>query len=380
MKNVVIAGAGITGCFTAYFLGRLGIRTTLVERSKVADQASGHNPGGLNPLHGPGIPGPMLPLALRSFRLHHQHAPEIARLSGSPAIIQRVSRIELAFDESESIELSATRDLYEDTEGFAARWMDQRSLLAEEPRCHPDAAGGLFLEGNGMIESASYTAAACQAAQKLGVELRYGAVLGLKHAGSRVNAVTTSAGEIGCDALVLATGPFMEEAERWLGLSIPVRPLKGQLLRAALPDPPFRHHLTWKAIGVYHLPGGNAWLGGTQENAGYDLEPTAEGREAILEAVSRLAPCLRDARILSHEAALRPSTPDGLPLLGRAPGWDNVFLASGAGTKGMLLGAGLGEAAACLVADCVPLLNMECFSPERFNPPVRPVVHHNSPS
>ncbi len=373
MKNVVIAGAGITGCFTAYFLGRLGIRATLVERSSIAAQASGHNPGGLNPLHGPGIPGPMLPLALHSFRLHHEHAPEIARLSGSPApLIQRVSRIELAFDEREFGELSATHALYEGAEGFAARYIDQRSLLAEEPRCNPDAIGGLFLEGNGMIESASYTAATCQAAQKLGADLRISAVLGLKHAGSRVTAVNTSSGEIGCEALVLATGPFMEEAERWLGLSIPVRPLKGQLLRAALPDPPFRHHLTWKATGVYHLPGGKAWFGGTQENAGYDVQPTAEGREAILNAVSRLAPCLRDARILSHEAALRPSTPDGLPMLGRAPGWDNVYLASGAGTKGMLLGAGLGEAAAHLAADCAPAFDLTCFSLDRFNPPIRP--------
>jgi glycine/D-amino acid oxidase-like deaminating enzyme len=226
-----------------------------------------------------------------------------------------------------------------------------------------------------MIDSPAYTAAVCQAATALGAELRLGPLAGIVRRGTRVTAVRAKSDTILCDALILATGPYLEDAENWLSTAIPVRPLKGQLLKAAIPPPAFRHHVTWKAAGIYSLPGGAAWLGGTQENAGYDRQPTAEGREAVLDAVSRLVPSLRnEARIISHEAALRPMTPDGLPVLGRVPDWENVYVVSGAGTKGMLLGAGMGECAACIVTDSQPACDVQPFSLDRFNPQPCPVL------
>jgi glycine/D-amino acid oxidase-like deaminating enzyme len=70
--------------------------------------------------------------------------------------------------------------------------------------------------------------------------------------------------------------------------------------------------------------------------------------------------------IREQVCAFRPVTPDGLPILGAAPGWENVVLATGAGTKGMLLGAGMGECAAALVTGDQPPVDLSPFQPGRF--------------
>ena len=66
-RKVVVIGGGITGVFAAYFLAALGAEPTVLERGEIGGEASGANAGGLNPLHGAGIPGPMQEFALASL-------------------------------------------------------------------------------------------------------------------------------------------------------------------------------------------------------------------------------------------------------------------------------------------------------------------------
>src|ERR1700736_5108759 len=100
--RVAIVGGGISGAFAAYFLARLGAQAIIIERDRIASQASGNNPGGLNPLHGPGIPGPMSELALASLRLHRDHWGELERVTGRAPEARTVSRLHVAMDEGEA--------------------------------------------------------------------------------------------------------------------------------------------------------------------------------------------------------------------------------------------------------------------------------------
>ena len=367
MENTVVIGAGITGCFAAYFLASRGLPVTIIDPDGPGRQASGNNPGGLNPFHGPGIPGPSLPLAIHAFQLHLQHQKTIASLSRQDAVIHRVTRIELAFNDAEAAALENVRRLYEEADGFSANNLDRKELRQEEPRCNKDAVAGLLMSGNGMIDSPVYTRAVCQAALRGGARLIEERVRGIETRDGKVHAVVTETGSLPCSAVVLATGPWMEEPEEWLGVSIPVTPLKGQLLLAELPGDPLQHHITHHANGVYRLPGGKVWLGGTLEHAGYDRTPTSEGRSKILQETTRMLPCLKDCQIVGHVSALRPSTPDGLPVVGRVPGWNNVCVASGAGPKGMLLGPGLADGVVRLMLGESQGFALEPFALERFN-------------
>jgi glycine oxidase len=368
-SNVVVVGAGITGCYAAYFLASLGLAPTLIERAGVGNQASGTNPGGLFPLHGAGIPGPMSSLAMASLGLHLEHREAIEQLSGVRAGPHSVSRVALALDERDLVALRHSLKLHEAAEGFSAHWLDQKQLLEMEPRLSPSVIRGLRTEGNAEVDSQRYTEAVARAAVKLGARLVSGSVIGLKRLGARATGVVLDSGEMACGALVLATGPWVADPARWLGVPIPVEPVKGELLLARLPGAAVQESLTWRHAGLYCRADGSALLGGTETLAGFDLTPSETGRQAIVADVGRIMPAIRDAELTGHVAALRPVTPDGLPVVGRPPGWENVFVATGAGRKGMLLSAGVGSAVAAEIAGEASLLDIGPCAFERFSTP-----------
>ena len=83
MPDVVIVGGGVVGIATSYYLGKAGVRATVIEKDAIAAHASGFAYGGLGPLSGAGIPGPMAELAQESFQLHKDMAGACRR---SPAL------------------------------------------------------------------------------------------------------------------------------------------------------------------------------------------------------------------------------------------------------------------------------------------------------
>jgi glycine oxidase len=102
------------------------------------------------------------------------------------------------------------------------------------------------------------------------------------------------------------------------------------------------------------------------EDAGYDARPTAAGIAGLLAMVPRIAPRLADATFASAWAGLRPGTSDGLPLLGRLPGWHGVTVAAGHFRDGILLAPITGELVADLLARRRPRLPLDAFDPARF--------------
>lgn len=81
-------------------------------------------------------------------------------------------------------------------------------------------------------------------------------------------------------------------------------------------------------------------------------------------------PDMARSRLVLQTACLRPVTPDWLPIIGRAPGWENVYLATGAGKKGILISPGMGKAIADLVTGVTTDLPINHFSPLRFAGPL----------
>ena len=85
-----------------------------------------------------------------------------------------------------------------------------------------------------------------------------------------------------------------------------------------------------------------------------------------MESAAKLMPAMAEARLVKHTVCLRPVTPDWLPVLGAAPGWSNVYLATGGGKKGILISTGMGKAIADLITTGRTDLPVGPFDPERF--------------
>ena len=367
--DVAIIGGGAAGCAVAYYLGEAGVKSTIIEREGVGSQASGYAAGGLNPLQGAGIPGPLGAFAWESFRMHLGLAGALLDRTGIDYQLRQVSEIRLAFDDTDLPGLQETVDLFMRTLGFAASWTEPRRLQGLDDRVTDKAVGCAFTIGNYSLDSMGFTQALADAAQRSGAAVRPGTVCGLEAQGGRVGRVLLEDGAIECGQVVLAMGPWSRRAEAWLDAYIPVDPLKGEILRMELPGPPLKHDVSGSGGSVYAKPDGQVWCGVTEEWRGFDRQPLAETREHILERVARLLPAMADATLVKHTACLRPVTPDWLPILGRTPGYENVYLATGAGKKGILLAPTIGKSIADLITTGETALPIAGFSPERFTAP-----------
>jgi D-amino-acid dehydrogenase len=109
--------------------------------------------------------------------------------------------------------------------------------------------------------------------------------------------------------------------------------------------------------------------------AGFDHRPTADGLLQLLRECLRTAPGLAQATVVEVRVGLRPASVDGLPVVGRVPGWSNAYVATGHGAEGLLLGplsasvlAGLmvGNGGAAPPEDDIPSRLLERWSLGRF--------------
>ncbi len=366
-SEVVIAGGGIVGCATAYALARKGAKVTLIEKESVGSCASGFSAGLLNPLTGTGVPGPLAPLGLESFRTHLRLAEEVEAETGMDSHFSPMSCIWLVFDDSEEGELMDLSRRAEQAGGFPVRWLDGPEVKSLEPRVSPETVKAMCMEGVRQVASYEYTLALASAAEKYGATIRHGTVTGLRRTNGRVCAVLLEQEEVACEKLVLAMGPWSGQLESWLEVPVPVGPLKGQILRLELDGPPLNH-------SFYHSGGGYVsgkydglvWVGTTEERVGFDDRPTEGARQSIMKGAVEIIPALSEARLVLQTACLRPVSEDGLPIIGEVPGWDGVYLATGAGRKGILLAPAMAQAMADLVTTGSTDLPIGPFSVGRF--------------
>ena len=369
ITDVVIIGGGAAGCAAAYYLAERGISATIIERDEIAGKASGYNAGGLNPLEGHGWPEPLQPMALQSFHLHKELWDSLPSETGIDYHGRITSILKVALDADEVPELRETLETFNNAPepGFSAEWLEREDVLALEPRLSPEVLAGVRAVGNGAMDGMEFTQALAAAAEKRGAKVVTASAVGLRLGNGGVEAVVAGDEEIPCGALLIAAGPWCRTAEQWLDIAIPVDPLKGQIIRVRPDGPGLDYELIGGGSSMYAKTDGLIWCGSTEEDVGFDLSLTEEARAGIMQKATRLVPALSRAEQVLHTACLRPVTPDWLPIVGQAPGWDNVYICTGGQKKGILLGPAMGKGIAEVIADGSTEINLGGCSPGRFN-------------
>jgi glycine oxidase len=162
-------------------------------------------------------------------------------------------------------------------------------------------------------------------------------------------------------------GSWSAAASDWLKFPIPVRPLKGQALRLRFRGEPFQYIMGGAAWGhLLFRRDGLVSAGSTEEDVGFDAQPTEEGRLHLLNWALSLMPCLEEAEVVHHLAGLRPLSADNMPLIGPVPDREGVYLATGHGRKGIHLATGTGRIISDLILRGETSLPLEPFLPARF--------------
>jgi len=364
--DVVVVGAGIVGVGTAYYLARAGVRSVVVEKDAVASHASGFAYGGLSPLSGFGIPGPLAAMAQEGIRAHRELALALPGEAGIDVEFRWRSSLALALTDGDVERLRAAMVWQQQQPGYTVRWLGPDEARAIEPRISDKTLGATHIEGGGDVEPYKLVLALTHAAERMGASIRQGRAVGLRREGGKVTGVILERDELSCSAVVLAGGPWMGEVGAWLGVPIPVRPLKGQILRLRAPGPPVPCSVGWGHHYATTKPDGLLWAGTTEEEAGFDEETTVEARDRISDALLTMLPPMIDAEIVYQTACLRPLAADNLLILGRAPALDNVYVATGGARKGILFGPPMARAVSDLITTGRASLALDAFDLARF--------------
>ena len=366
--EVIIVGGGVIGCAIAYYLAQAGVQVTILERGEVGGEASGASAGLLAPLELSLESSSLLDLCLASLPLHPSLADTLREETGIDVEYQRSGILRVALSDEDADDLRAL--VGRQQAGGVMEWVDAEALRHLEPRLAA-ARGGVYSPQYHQVNAHRLTQALAQAAVARGAALRQGVVVtGFVTNGSRVMGVRTGEGRLMAEQVILAAGSWTAALGRRLGVTLPVKPMRGQML--AFPDfsSPLRHILLGKN-GGYLAPKANGFLfvGSTVEDVGFRKNTTAKGLAGLRRMAAALVPSLAYAEVASDWAGLRPGSPDGLPILGPVPGWEGLSVASGHFRKGILLAPITGRLMAQRLTQGRTEIPLEPFSAGRFAVP-----------
>ena len=347
--DVIVVGAGIAGCLTAYLLARQGRSVTILEADSVGSHASGFAFGGLGPLEGAGIPDHILDFSVWCFRRHETLYKELLEETGIDTQFHHRDRLNLAFTEDEANHQKEAIAWQSRLPGFKLEWLEPSEAVKAEPRTNPDCIGASYAQGTGAVEAYRYNLAVAQAAEKYGASIVQRRVTGLLGDGGQCRGVRMETGEMAAGAVVLAGGPWTGGMSKWCGVEVPVRPLKGQIIRLQLSENPMVASLNYAGSYAASKPDGLIWAGTTEEDIGFDEEITTAARDKVMGDLLRMAPSLAEAELVQQTACLRPLSADGMPIVDAIPGWENLYLITGGGRKGILWSTGMAHGLADMV-------------------------------
>ena len=408
---VAIVGAGIGGVCCGLYLLREGHSVVLIDRVAPGEGASFGNGSIITeeavvPVQTPGIIGkvpgmlfdPLGPLSIR-WRHRPKLAPwllHFARASSRERVeevsIALGSLLEGALDAygpllqmagiQDMVKRSGWLSVYETQAGFRAfepmlelqrrRGVAFQVLPAEEIRqLEPNLApiferGVYYPDVSHTVNNFRFVQELARAFAGLGGQIQRQTVIGFDQDAGRVKAVATEAGRIGCSAIVIAAGAWSKTLTTKLGSRPPLDTERGYHL--TLPDPGVNPRIpiysTERGFVCTPLEDGLR-IAGTVELGGLEAAANWKRADVLYTNASRWFPGL-DRRNGTRWMGFRPSMPDTLPVISRAPNHENAYFAFGHGHCGLSLAARTGELIAGLIAGRDPGLDLSPYRVDRF--------------
>jgi glycine oxidase len=384
--DVIVVGGGIIGMAIARRARALEMSVSVLERDTTGSGTSNVAAGMLAPVAEVefGDAGrSLLELGLRSARMWPAFAAELEASAGDPVGLMRTGTLLVARDEDDARELE--RQLaFRESLGLTVRRLRSSEARDREPALAPTLRLALESPEDDSVDPRMVLAALRRACASCGVEIREHcpvARVELDRARGRATGVLLSSGErLGAGEVVLAAGPWTGRIDGLpSGAGVPVRPIKGQILRLRDPAGPGLLARVVRFRGGYLVPrrDGRYVLGATVEERGFGLQPTAGGVYELLRDAHELVPGVSELEIEELSVGLRPGTPDNAPAIGRGA-LEGLVWASGHYRNGILLAPLTAElVAGVLAGDQDPPVGIDerllsACDPARFTAGARP--------
>ncbi len=337
--DVAVIGGGVIGLAIAWRAAQRGHSVCVLERGELGTGASRVAAGMLAPVtEADAGELALLRLGLRSARAWPQFAARLADAAGADPGLRRSGALVVARDRDEAEALDRELAVRVDL-GLNVRRLLPSAARRLEPALAPSVRLALDVPGDHSADPRALVLALAEAARRAGVTLRTGArVERLEHRAGRVTAVGLAGGE------VVRAGHVVAAAGAWSGAieglpRIPLRPVKGQILRLRDPAGAGLVARIVRFEGGYLVPRGDGRyvLGATMEERGFDTTVTAGGVYELLRDAGEIVPGVHEMVIEEMSAGLRPATPDNAPVLGPSEEFAGLHWATGHHRNGILL-------------------------------------------
>jgi glycine oxidase len=328
--DVAVVGGGVIGLAVAWRAAQRGLRTVVLDAGEAG--AWRVAAGMLAPVTEAEFgEDALLALGLRAAHGFPGFCAELAEASGRDPGLRRTGTLVVARDRDEADELERLLE-YRRSLGLEVERLRPSQARRAEPALAPTVRLALDVPGDDAVDPRRLVAALAEAVERAGGELR------------RERVAASDLASLPARQVVVAAGAWSGQ----LG-PVPVRPVKGQIMR--LRDPA-GHDLVTRTIRTrdgYLVPRGEGLyvLGATVEERGWDSAPTAGATFELIRDLAEVVPGVLELDIEELGAGLRPGTPDNLPVIGPAGG---VVWATGHHRNGILLADVTAEAVASVLA------------------------------
>lgn len=337
-KSNIVVGGGIVGLLAAWYLAKEDEKVIVVEKQRIARESSWAGAGVLSPLYPHRYPS-IASLVSHSLDEYPRIAKELAGLTGlDPELIfcELVLLDELTIGGKEQgkeqrigkiVTDSVLRRMEPALNASSSRAICYPSAHVRSPRFLSALRSALFQKKVTLVES-------CQ-------------VQGFKNNAGRLEGLLTSRGVFDTSRCIVTAGAWTGELLKRVGLAIPIKPIKGQMIVLAA-QPGLLSNIIVKNY-LYLVPriDGRILVGSTVENTGFLKETTTIAREKLYSGAVELVPALRKYPIEHHWAGLRPGSPDDVPFIGEHPSIKGLFVCAGHYRNGFAAG----PASARLIVD-----------------------------
>jgi glycine oxidase len=365
-SDVVVVGAGIIGCAVACELTRRGASVRIVDDRPSGMGATQASAGVLAPYIEARKGGPLLELTARSLDMFDTFVARVAAESGVAVNYQRTGTLDVALLDESMRAFVVTADLL-GRRGVEAELLDASEIRSQEPALAGAALGGLLIPTHGFVAAGELTRALATAACGRGAErVDQGRVRRISRSGGDL-VVETARGSLKGKAVVVAAGCWSGDIViEGAALSVPVRPVRGQLLQLRWCGPALRRVIWGERCYLVPWRDGTVLVGATSEDAGFDERTTVAGVRELLEAACELLPETQAADFTAARVGLRPASRDELPVIGPSSVLPNVMYATGHYRNGVLLAPLTAQLVADAVLDHIIDPMLELTRPQRF--------------
>jgi glycine oxidase len=344
VSGVAVAGGGLVGLSVAWCAARRGLSVTVVDPAP-GTGASRAAAGMLAPVTEAAYgEEALLRLCLASLERYPAFLAGLARDGGVEVPLRTAGTLVVGFDDDDMRALDVLRT-FQGELGLDVERLTGRAARRREPALTPRVRGGLYVAGDHSVDPRALHAGLLAAAEASGVRLVRARVAGLRVDDGRATGLHLTGGEeLAADQVVLAMGA---QSASLPGVPpLPVRPVKGQILRlrgaGGLLEGTLRALVRGRHVYLVPYDGDGLVVGATVEDRGFDPSVTAGGVHDLLHDAIEVVPGVTELELVETLARWRPGTADNAPLLG-ASGLPGLVLATGHYRNGVLLSPVTGD-------------------------------------